>query len=172
MDALINLLILYIIFTLFSSLFRKTTSPKKPPKQQKSSTQPQTPVEAIQTKIGQYAQKIEQYLTQTASSKQYPPSSVSSEEKEPVPPPYHAEPPAELILSSSDQELDQLLSLPAEDIAQNILPRSRPQPQRSMAKIPGQEESVLNLFTKRQSVLQGIILSEILGPPLSKRSQK
>lgn len=168
MDALINLLILYIIFTLFSSLFRKTTSPKKPPKQQKSSTQPQTPVEAIQTKIGQYAQKIEQYLTQATPSEQ-PPFAATQES---VPSSDMVEPSTELILPPTDQELEQLFSLSPEDAAQNILPLSQQQTRVSMAKKTERAESLLNLFANRQSILQGIILSEILGPPLSKRSQK
>ncbi|GAK61597.1 hypothetical protein U27_01498 [Candidatus Vecturithrix granuli] len=169
MDALINLLILYIIFTLFSSLFRKTTSSKQAPKQQKPSTQPQILVENIQTRVGQYTRKIEQYLTQAAPSEQPPPFAVTQES---VPVSDRIEPATELILSSTDQELEQLLSLPPEDITQNILPLSQQQTRISMAKKTGQAESLLNLFTNRQSVLQGIILSEILGPPLSKRSQR
>ncbi len=172
MDALINLLILYIIFTLFSSLFRKTTSPKKPPKQQKPSTQPQTPIQDIQTKIEQYTRKIEQYLTQTTSSGQHPPSSMSTEEHAAVLPLHKVEPSAELILPSSDQELEGLLSVPADERVQDFLPRPYPQTRISMAGTTEQAESVLNLFTKPQRVLQGIILSEILGPPLSKRSQR
>ncbi|MDY0091397.1 MAG: hypothetical protein RBT80_01700 [Candidatus Vecturithrix sp.] len=173
MDALINLLILYIIFTLFSSLFRKTTSSKKPPKQQKPSTQPQTPIQDIQTKIEQYTRKIEQYLTQTTSSGQHPPSSMSAEEHAAVLPLHKAEPSAELILpSSSDQELEELLSVPADERGQDFLPRPYSQTRISMAETTEQAESVLNLFTKRQRVLQGIILSEILGPPLSRRSQR
>ena len=156
MNSLINLLILYIIFTLFSSLFKKATSSKQAPKPQKPSKQPHTPVEDIQTKIGQYAQKIEQYLTQAAPPGQRPPFSVT---RESAPSPDSVEPSTELVLPSADQELEQLLRLRPEDSAQTILPRSRQQTRISTAETLARSESVLNVFADRRSVLQGIILS-------------
>ena len=165
MNGLIHLLILYIIFTLFSLLFKKATPSKQAPKPQ----QPSTPVGNIQTKVGQYTRKMEQYLTQAAPPGQRPP--VAAPQKS-APSSDRVEPPTELILPSADQELEQLLTLPPEDIAQNILPVSQQRPQISMTKTAARPESLLSVFAERRSVLQGIILSEILGPPLSKRSQR
>lgn len=169
MDGLIHLLILYIIFTLLSSLFKKATPPKQAPKPQQPSTQPQTPVGNIQTKVGQYTRKIEQYLTQAAPPGQYPPFAVTQEA---VPSSESVKSAPELILPSADQELAQLLTLPSEETAQNIPSRSQQQLQISMAKTAARSESLLSVFADRRSVLQGIVLSEILGPPVSKRSQR
>ena len=182
MDALLNLLILYVIFMFFSSLFKKVNTPKRyrgqqtPPSSTSSghAASSQTLSEDIQTKFKHYAEKVEQYLNQSPSSQQsssrlsdqagtQPPASSSSEAFAPS---------ENLTLEATDKELEQILTPPPQRIAQDILSGSQRFPQKKKTKEAGRSKSLIGAFRHPRSVLQGIIMSEVLGPPLSKRDPR
>ncbi|MBD3308527.1 hypothetical protein GF339_19025 [candidate division KSB3 bacterium] len=161
MEGLLVLIILYILFFLISSLFRKPAAPPS-----KAKTPPQESSD-LQTKIGDYTDKLSELFKQSepeqkaTSSPNQRTASLSREH---------------LTDESSDPELETLLQRPADRLFQDI-PRSRPQPPRSrrIGKQPHEQphpKQSLLAFDKRYGYLQGIIMTEILRPPLSKRPRR
>jgi hypothetical protein len=177
MNGLLNLLILYIIFMVFSSLFKKVQSKQASPQKQKTPSQrPKTLAEQsitqpkdLQQKYGRYNEKLEKYLDRQKGVQQQPERLAPKEERSPL---LEIEPqPEELLLASNDVELEHLLNGSPQQILQKKIARSSLHhriPSTTHARpIP----SLLS-FEKRRGYIQGIILSEILGPPVSKRPRK
>jgi hypothetical protein len=157
MDALVNLLILYILFMVIGSLFRKHQQARK--SAQSSAPQSESASSDWRARLGNYAGKIESYLRQQqssapAASAEAPEPQETSQEARPL----DFSPPAELF------------SPPRRPVRP-----SKPRQRRSPAskppdtKRPDAQQSALLSLGNRYSVLHGIVLSEILGPPVSKR---
>lgn len=133
MEVLINIIILYIIFSLISSFVFKR-------------------------------KKLRRFLP--ATMQQEPPSPESQEEMD--------EPPGEIIPELLDNNVEFVSeSLPE---APRVEPY-RPEPRR-MSGLPSKTPKIRRAHSfllpsgQDYSYLQGIILSEILGPPVSKKKRK
>lgn len=172
MDALLNLLFLYIIFMLFGSLFRKMNAPKRSQNQQTSPASSQSLSDDIQAKFKQYAGKVEEFLTQMSPSQQ---SSSSQSERFKAPQehfPSVEEQEAHFTLETTDRELEHLLTPDSQRLAQDMFSRSQRSSRRKKTTEAVGAESLIEAFRHPRTILQGVIMSEILGPPLSKRTQK
>lgn len=164
MDILFGLLFLYVIFMVFGALFKKVNSPKRDQNQEQGAASPQTLSDDLQTKFKEYAGKVEQYLNQSSSSRQSDSSGSDrfNPPQEPFPP--VEEQAANFTLESTDKELERLLTPDQQRIS-----RSQRSSQRKKTTETVRTESFTSVFRHPRTILQGIIMSEILGPPLSKR---
>jgi hypothetical protein len=155
MNGWIFLVILYIIFMIFSALIRKsklrgTSQPGKKENTQKN----------LQATFEGYVDKIEDYF----SAKQPPP------------------------LPQQAPQTAKILSIPKKPKRRELYPET-PQPETlSVHRLVQEEVSLPELqlpssldseavsstlsFGKHRSYVQGIIMAEILGPPVSKKCRK
>jgi hypothetical protein len=169
MDALLNLLFLYIIFMLFSSLFKKVNSPKRFQNQAQSAASPQTLSDDIQAIFKHYARKVEQYLNQTSPSTQSDSSRTDQFKTSQKPFPPVEEQAVHFTLESTDRELEHLITPDQQRLAQDMFSRPQRSPQPNKRKETLQSKSFTSAFRNPRTILHGIVISEILGPPLSKR---
>ena len=164
MEGLFTLLILYIIFSVFSSLIRKNKSPGIP---KQPSTQPskEAPL-PTQKKTENAVKKLQEYFGQPTREDYQTISREKLVEQTP-----------EKTFESMDTELEFVLQSQSQE---DFPERSRPKPRRiippPLPKKPRHRPTPsapsLLTFDQRRGYLQGIILSEILGPPVSKRRKK
>jgi hypothetical protein len=155
MDGWVFLVILYIIFMLFSALIRKSKPRSIPPSDKKKDTQ-----KNLQATFEGYVNKIEDYL----SAKQPPP------------------------LPQQAPQTSKILSIPKKPKRRELYPET-PQPETlSVHRLVQEEDSLPELrlpsspdseavpsilsFGKHRSYVQGIIMAEVLGPPVSKKRRK
>ncbi len=168
MDGILNLVVLYIIYMVFSSVFKAMKS-KSPPAQQQRKKQ----TSKFQQSGGQYAGKLEQYLEQQQAQPQTASQAFVPERSSLQAPSLDELLQAE-ALTSEDTELEQILATPPTPVPQAAIPRYQAKLRRS-SKVKhrkAQQRSSLLAFDKHRGYLQGIILSEILGPPVSKRNSR
>ncbi len=151
MNALINLIILYVIFTLISSAFSKRKQALQTQKTQRVKSPPPLPQRNQRPTLSDLKNQVTSFLQEEfdikAQDVQIPRDvlTLSDEEIEPVekilPEPMFSEPPRPTEQEDAPRRADVARKHPG------ILPQTR------------------------NRYLQGIILSEILGPPVSKRKR-
>ena len=172
MNGLIGLLILYIIFSLVSSVVRKSKSGKKFPQQKNT-----TPKD-MQAKFEEYVGKLGEFFEQPKVTEQKPPKlkpkkviTVSSGERhEPLSRRELVDQQDQQTLASTDRELEFVLQGSTQRVLQDVsLSKPQRRPRVGKPHVPTETRQSLVAFNKRRSYIQGIILSEILGPPVSKR---
>lgn len=146
MNEWVIIILIYIFFGVVIPLLRKAQKANKTvktPPQKKKTGRAQPSQAKVEQKLEQYFGKLEQALNQ----KQPPPlHSIEIHAKEPAHPeipPKEYGPPKRLLEEPSVMELE-------------LLPESS-------------TPSSLLGFDKRRGYMQGIVLAEILGPPVSKR---
>jgi hypothetical protein len=177
MEGLFILVILYIIFSLFSSVIRKGKS-KSIPQQQA-----ETPSSA-QLKAEDLVEKLQGYFGQTKQPEQKAPrvqagteGDSGSKEKYQIISREKLAGQQQPVFESTDTELDLVLQEPPEEEFQKrsaaVLRRLTPPPlPRKTPQLRPASPASLLAFDKRRGYLQGIILSEILGPPVSQRRDR
>ena len=140
MSGLINLIILYVIFTSISSFVKKL---KLQQGQQQAALKKSGKISRPQPKKG---------------------GSMSLEDIFAVPQPKEP-PPIEDILDLEDDEI----AFHAEDVPEEIPLERPPLPKRPAVKRMKPQRSASLLKFGKNGYLQGVVLSEILGPPVSQR---
>lgn len=152
-DGWILLLILYLIFMVISTLIRKNKLRTTPPLGKQEDTQ-----KNLHATFEGYVNKIEDYL----SAKQPPP------------------------LPQQAPQTSRILSIPKKPKRRELYPETPPQPEAFSVQRLVQEDALLPKlqlrsssqskvvpsilsFCKHHSYLQGIVMAEILGPPVSKK---
>ena len=163
MNGLIQLLILYLVFMAIGSLVKKSKSTggsqlkgKKPGQQD------------LQATFEGYLAKIEDYFSEKKPSELSAQQVLRQSERSVIPPtePQRFER-SSAQTSPQERPLSELqLTFPAESETRKKLKAAK-----FVQKIPHRSSSLLP-FNKRRGYLQGMILSEILGPPVSKRRRK
>lgn len=147
-DGWILLVILYLIFMVFSTLIRKNKLRSTPPLGKQEDSQ-----KNLQATFEGYVNKIEDYF----SAKQPPPlpqqAKILSIPKKPQRRELYSETPQSETLS-----------------VQRLVQEECPLPKLQLPASPGSIPSILS-FCKHRSYMQGIVMAEILGPPVSKRRQ-
>lgn len=174
MDSLIFLIVLYIIFSFISSLLGK-----KKLGERTSQTQKKLPSKDIQASLKKYVAKLEKFLKQPQRAQQklvkaQPEKVVSSSQEQDTilsrERLLEQVGKAEEILTSTDAELETALSVPSPPSLPTFhLPKSKP-PRHKKPDI--QPKQSLLSIDKRRGYIQALIMSEILGPPVSKRNQR
>ncbi len=161
MEGFITLIVLYIIFSMFSSFVKKGQAGKKTTSTSKSGRQ---------ASVEEYVDKLEKFLTQSQRSKQQI-SKTKPQLQRPK------ERPEEQTFTSSDEELAQALSappvpppLPGKQALEELV-LSESQITSAIETDIHLKQSLLS-FDKRYGYIQGLIMSEILGPPVSKRRSR
>ncbi|PIE32978.1 hypothetical protein CSA56_13695 [candidate division KSB3 bacterium] len=172
MDGLINLLILYIIFTLISSAFSKKKKARTALRKKKKTT-PSSARQKRQQSTSPFEEKLTSFLRDTLDiqlpqQKQQPVSSAKGKQS--------TSPHNTLDLESPKTE--EVLVFNADDIepVEEFFPEPTiieppalsKQIQAPMQPAVQRKQSGMLLHTSNR-YLQGIILSEVLGPPVSKR---
>jgi len=157
MDGWIVLIILYIIFMAIGSLIKKNRSLGIPQPNKKEKTQ-----EDLQAKFERYADKIGDYFS----------------EKKPPPLPQQKPQESKILLIPKTQRLDLYPpeTLPKSPTVRRLVQEEIPLPELRLSSFPKpaaapKTPSILS-FDKHQSYVQGIIMSEILGPPVSKKRRR
>jgi len=171
MGNLLGLLILYILFTVISSTFKKATKASKV-------SQPKKNVEQeFQSKVEQYFGNIEDYLRKTPQ--------VASTTPPPLPSQASPKPqqPTRLELYPSQPQAQPVTKPPVVKTAKvkkpsktrktgpsqpHVIPISELELSISKDSVAS-KRSFLLPFARREGVLQGIVMTEILGKPVSKR---
>jgi hypothetical protein len=161
MNGLIQLLILYLIFMAIGSLVKRSKS--------RSGSQPKgkEPVpQNLQAKLEGYFDKIEDYFREKK------PSEISSQQLLRKPERLTISQPQRLELYPEKTQ-PQERSLPELQLDLSSEPKQLNEIQvaKVVKDVPYKPSSILS-FDKRRGYLQGIILSEILGPPISKRRRR
>jgi hypothetical protein len=159
MERLFLIFLIYIIFAVIGPLLRRSQQRQKV--QQKESASPKKPerqqIKDVQAKFGKYFNQLQETF------------------KQPAPP----------KLPEDEQQASKLLAVPSkpEQHDQDELVEFFPPPlsasqMRAQSRASRRPKSVRHKkppsllgFDRRRGYLQGIILSEILGPPVSKRSR-
>ena len=157
MDGWILLVILYIIFMIFSVLIKKSKLRKTPQSGKKEDFQ-----ESLQAKFEKYVDTIENHL----SAKSPPP------------------------LPQQPSQRSKILTVPKKPQRLTLYPETTQPEVPSVQRLVQEEESLPELqlssfsksetapaspifsFDKHCSYVQGIIMAEILGPPVSKKHQR
>jgi hypothetical protein len=163
MNGWIILVILYIIFMMISSLAaRKSRTRRVPPPLPQQKEKENAPKD-LQAKFEGYFEKIEEYFG----------------EKKPPPLPQQ-QPQESKIFSVSPKKQQRLELYPEEIQPESPSTRRLVQEEKSLPELqllhPSEfkvrKPSSILSFEKSRGYIQGIILSEILGPPLSKRPRR
>jgi hypothetical protein len=157
-DGWIFLVILYIIFMVFSALVRKSKLRKTTPSRKKEASQ-----KNLQATFESYVDKIEDYL----SAKQPPPLPQQPSQ-------------TSKILSVSKQpqrrELYPETTQPETSPVRRLVQEEIPLPELQLPSSPKSEAapktSTIFSFDKHRSYIQGIIMAELLGPPVSKKRRR
>jgi hypothetical protein len=155
MNGWIFLVILYIIFMIFSALIRKsklrsTSQPGKKKDTQKN----------LQATFEGYVTKIEDYFSA----------------KQPPPLPQQAPQTAKILSipkKPQRRELYPETPQPESSSVRRLVQEEVPLPELQLSSSPDSEatSSILS-FGKHYSYVQGIVMAEILGPPVSKKRRK
>jgi hypothetical protein len=163
MNGWIILVILYIIFMMISSLAaRKSRTRKVSPLLPQQKEKEKAPKD-LQAKFEGYFEKIEEYF---------------GEKK---PPPLPQQQPQEAKILSVPPNKQQRLELYPEEIqpkstsTRRLVQDEEPLPELQLihsSEFKVRKPSSILSFDKTHGYIQGIILSEILGPPLSKRHRR
>lgn len=161
MERLLLIIFIYIIFGVIGPLIRRSQRKQQQALKESSASTPgeQTPKQQVGAKAGAYYKRLQDA--------------------------FQSPPPSELPTPQKDES--KLLSIPAksaqpEEKALELFPPPLPAKPRVVSTRPTsyrqapprrtqvEEESLLG-FNKRGGYMRGIILAEILGPPVSKRSR-
>ncbi len=165
MERLIFFVFLYVIYFVVSSLFGKKKLAGRP-----SQGKQNLPAKDPQAALEQYVTKLEKSLKQpqrkqVISFSQQPEPHFSRESL------LEQAEQAEEAFSSTDAELDLALQSSSSPPPLPELHLPEPEPSRPVKKGSPPGHSLLSL-DKRHGYIRAIIMSEVLGPPVSKRNQQ